>query len=151
MAYITIDKYDISVYNLYAVRTRMIEQINKQFNLGDAASIPPQISIVDIYPKLTELDLLLGVVPLNTPWAYFYPPKNFGDSRRSFLSFSRIVPTLGSIEKQASDNEKLKSVKCSSPNEEKEKQVLLGCFDQISKINSWMGFIIGRVGQFLQG
>lgn len=151
MSYITIDKYDISVYNLYAIRTRMIEQINKQFNIRDAASIPPQISMVDIYPKMTELDLLMGVVALNTPWAYFYPPQKFGDLRRSFLSFSRIVPTLGTLEKHAEDTEFLQSIECSTPDEEKEKQALLGCFAQIGKINDWMGFIIGRVGQFLQG
>lgn len=147
----TIDKLDISVYNLYAIRTRMIEQINQQLSLDKAASIPPQTMIVDIYPKLTELDLLLGIVPLNTPWAYFYPPQKFGFARRSTFAFFRVAPSLGSIEDQANDAQTLESVECRTPEEEKEKEAIRGCFKQLEQINRWLGYIIGRVGQFLQG
>ena len=147
----TIDKLDISVYNLYAIRTRMIEQINQDMQLDKASSIPPQIQVLDFYPKLTELDLLLGVVPLHTPWAYFYPPKKFRLMRRSPFSFFRVAPSMGSLEEQEVSARHLESVECKTAEEETEKQAIKGCFKQMEQINRWLGHIIGRVGQFLQG
>ena len=147
----TIDNLELEVYNTYAIRTRVIEQINAQLRLDQAASIPPQISLVDFYPKLTELDLLLGVVPMATPWAYFFPPKTFDRIRRSPFSFFRVVPSIGSLQEQESDFEELAQTATASPDEEKEKAALTRCFHQMDKINSMMSFIIGRVGQFLQG
>ena len=35
--------------------------------------------------------------------------------------------------------------------EEEEKATLQKCFKQVDKLNSWLGFIVGRIGQFLQG
>lgn len=147
----TIDKLDISVYNLYAMRTRMIEQINQQMHLQEAASIPPQTHILSTQVQLTELDLLLGVVPLATPWAYFFPPKAFGSVRRSPFSFSRIAPSLKDTGEQGEAYAVLMEVSCDTPEEEKEKRLIAACFKEISKLNTWLGFIIGRIGQFLQG
>lgn len=147
----TIDKLDMSVYNLYAIRTRMFEQINAQLSFDKAASIPPQTAVLDIYPKMTELDILMGVVPLFTPWAYFYPPKNFFYQRRSPFAFWRVAPSFGSLKEQEEDEAKLASISCTSPEEETEKAAIAGCLKQVDKINGWLSFIIGRVGQFLQG
>jgi Family of unknown function (DUF5399) len=147
----TIDKLDISVYNLYAIRTKMIEQINTQYRLDQASTIPGQVSIVDAFPKLTELDLLLGIVPLATPWAYFYPPKAMRFARRSSFAFFRVAPTLGSLKDQEEDFQTLTGVECNTPEEQKEKEAISGCFSQLDQINGWLGFIMGRVGQFLQG
>ena len=147
----TIDKLDMSVYNLYAIRTKMFEQINQQLSLDKAAAIPPQTAVLNIFPKMTELDILLGIVPLFTPWAYFYPPKNFYYQRRSPFAFYRVAPTLGSIKEQEEDEAKLAAVPCSSPEEEAEKAAITSCLKQVDKINGWLSFIIGRVGQFLQG
>jgi hypothetical protein len=147
----TIDKLDIGIYVQYARRTQLIEQINQQFHLGEAASIPPQIQMVDFYPKLTELDILLGIVPMHTPWAHFFPPKRFSLQRRSPFSFSRVIPSLGSQEKQEENENKVASLACTGSDEEKEKKTIIACFKQISTLNEWLGFIVGRVGQFLQG
>jgi hypothetical protein len=147
----TIDKLDLSVYNLYAIRTRMVEQINQQFRLDKASSIPPQTQVMDIYPKLTELDILLGIVPLHTPWAYFLPPKDFRNIRRSPFAFFRVAPSLGSLEDQEKGEQLLDAVVCSTPEEQTEKTAIKNCFKQIDQINRWLGYIIGRVGQFLQG
>ena len=148
----TIDKLDISVYNLYAQRTKMIEQINQQYHLDEASTIPPQTHILNIDPKLSELDLLLGILPFHAPWAYFFPPKHFRTLRRSPFSFSRILPSLGSTKE---DEEELlallDSVECQTPEEKAEKMAIATCFKEIDKINKWLGFIVGRVGQFLQG
>ena len=146
----TIDKLDISVYNLYAMRTMMIEQTNQQFRLDQAASIPPHIQVLDIYPKLTELDILLGIVPLNTPWAYFFPPPRFRFIRRSPFSY-RVIPSLGSYNNQEEEEQKLENISCNTPEEAQEKEALKACFREIGKLNNWLSFIVGRVGQFLQG
>jgi hypothetical protein len=147
----TIDKLDIGIYIQYARRTQMIEQINQQFHLEAAATIQPQIQMMDYYPKLTELDILLGIVPMATPWAHFFPPAKFGVQRKPVFSFSRVVPSLGDQQKQEEDLAKLLNVPCKTPEEEQEKKALSDCFKQIDTINQWLGFIVGRVGQFLQG
>jgi hypothetical protein len=147
----TIDNLDISVYRLYAQRTKAIEETNNQFRLQEAASIPPQTLIVDAIPKLTELDILLGVVPYHTPWAFFFPPKTFDRTRRSSFSFSRVVPSLGTPEEQAEDERIVASTKCKTNEELEEQQMLARCFKQINKLNDMLGHIIGRIGQFLQG
>ena len=147
----TIDKLDLSVYNLYAIRTKMVEQINQQMQFDKASSIPPQTKVIDSYPKLTELDILLGIVPLNTPWAYFFPPKQFHLIRRSPFAFFRVAPSLGSLEDQEKGEALLDSIDCTSPEELTEKAAIKSCFKQIGQINRWLGYIIGRVGQFLQG
>ncbi len=147
----TIDKLDLSVYNLYAIRTKMIEQINQQMRFDQASSIPPQTHVVDTYPKLTELDLLLGIVPLHTPWAYFYPPLKYGTTRRSPFAFYRVAPSMGSLEDQEKEEHLLDSIECRTPEEENEKSAIKNCFKQIGQINRWLGYIVGRVGQFLQG
>jgi Family of unknown function (DUF5399) len=147
----TIDKLDMSVYNLYAIRTKMIEQTNAQFQLDKAGSIPPQTSIIDYNPKMNELDILLGVVAMFTPWAYFYPPKNFRYQRRSPFAFHRVAPSLGSYKDQEALEEKLALIECSTPEEVSEKAAITGCLKQVDKLNEWLGFIVGRIGQFLQG
>lgn len=148
----TIDKLDIGIYIQYARRTQLIEQIKNQYHLEDASSIPPQLQVLDFYPKLSEMELLLGVVPVRAPWAYFFPPPRFRDQRRSPFTFSRIGPILNSSDKEEENPEqKLDRVKCQTEEEEKEKKVLKHCFAQIDKINNWLSFIVGRVGQFLQG
>lgn len=147
----TIDNLDLNVYNLYAIRTRMIEQINQQMRLDQASSIPPQIQVLNAYPTLTEIDLLLGITPLNAPWAYFYPPTRFLSKRQSPFGFSRILPTLGSQEDQDEDEEKARNAKCETEEEEEERKAIIGCFARITKINQWLSHIVGRMGQFLQG
>lgn len=147
----TIDNLDLSIYNLYALRTRMIEQTNTQLRLDQAGSIPPQIQILDSFPKPTEIDLLLGVVPLLTPWAYFFPPSAFRKRRRSPFGFARILPSLGDQEEQEKAEYAVALTECHTPEEEQEKQILSSCFVQITKINSWLSHIVGRIGMLLQG
>jgi len=147
----TIDQLDISIYNMYAIRTRMLENFNQKVRLREDYTIPPQTMMVDTFPKLSELDILLGVAPVVTPWAYFYPPKRFRFIRRSPFAFFRVAPSLGSLEQHPEDEAKVAQVECHSPEEENERDAILGCLAQIEKINDWLSFIIGRVGQFLQG
>jgi len=147
----TIDKLDIGVYIQYARRTQMVEQINQQFRLKEADSIPPQLQLIDIYPKLAEIDILLGVIPVTTPWAYFFAPKNFDEMRRSAFTFSRVVPSVNPLDDAETDEERLEKEQCGSKEEEDEKKILSNCLSQVKKINNWLGFVIGRMGQFLQG
>lgn len=147
----TIDKLDIGIYIQYAKRTAMIEQTNQLYHLDEAGSIPPQISVLDVYPKLTEMDLLLGVRQIQNPWAFFFPPPRFTFQRRSPFGFFRVAPSLGSFEEEEEDEQELDQIICENEEDEKEKKKLKNCFEQIKKINNWISFIVGRVGQFLQG
>lgn len=147
----TIDQLDLSVYSNYALRITLIEQINSQLRLSEASSIPPQLSVVDIYPKLTELDLVLGVIPLATPWAYFYPPQHFRDLRRNPFAFFRIAPTFGSLDKQDEEEAEVEAIEVDNPEDVKNKAAIKGCLKQMRKINEMINYIVGRVGQFLQG
>lgn len=147
----TIDQLDISIYNLYAIRTRMMEQFSTQIRIAEDHTIPPQTQMVNILPKLTELDILLGVIPVVTPWAYFFPPQRYRFIRRSPFAFHRVAPSLGSLDQHVHDEAKIAQVECHTAEEKQEKETILNCLSQIDKINEWIGFIIGRVGQFLQG
>ena len=146
----TIDNLDLSIYNLYAMRTKMIEGINQQLRLDQAASIPPQTAVLDIWPKLTEIDLLLGIVPTGTPWAYFYPPQKFRDIRRSPFAFHRIGP-YDDEDQQEERERNIEELEVDSDEEKEKKTKILACLKELKKINSWLGFVVGRVGQFLQG
>ncbi len=148
---VTIDKLDISVYNLYAMRTRMIEQMNDELRLTQATSIPAQTQYTSTVAQLSEMDLLLGMIPYTTPWAYFFPPKNFKARRRSPFSFSRVVSSLKSTEEGGEEYNSLFAVPCETDEEKKERATIATCFKEVSKLNNWLGFIVGRIGQFLQG
>jgi hypothetical protein len=147
----TIDKLDIGIHIQYARRTEFVERINAQYRLHEASSIPSQLQVVDLYPRMSELDILMGVIPRLAPWALFLPPDKFNLQRHSPFAFFRVAPMLGSLDKHDSDVAKLKRTKCKSKKKKKEKKTLLALFETVEEINDLIGFVIGRVGQFLQG
>ncbi len=156
MPAVTIDKFDIGIYIQYARRTQLIEQVMSQYHMRDATGVPAQALIVNLYPKLAELDLLLGIATLSSPWAYFYAPRSYSSQRRSPFSFHRIIPFMGEREQgqdeeQKKDEEIIEEMECRTPEEEHERTVLKACFHQIEEINSLLRYIGGRIGQFLQG
>ena len=151
MPAVTIDKFDIGIYIQYARRTELIEQVRQQYHMPEAQGVPAQTLIVDIYPKLSELDLLMGVATIRAPWAYFFPPKRYPAQRRSPFAFHRIIPIFGSDEGQEKEEEKLNDIECETEEEEAEKSLIKACFKQIGEINELMRYIGGRIGQFLQG
>jgi len=147
----TIDRLDIGIYVQYARRMQLLEQIQKQYHLKEAASVPAQALIIDLYPKLSELDLLLGVGTTRAPWAYFYPPEEFGFQRHSPFAFHRIIPILGDADAEDEEEKKLDDVECDDEEEEQEKSVIKGCLKKIRDLNQMVRYIGGRIGQFLQG
>ena len=154
MPAVTIDKFDIGIYIQYARRTQLMEQVMSQYHLREATGVPAQALIVDLYPKLAELDLLLGIATLSSPWAYFYAPRSYGSQRRSPFTFHRIIPFMGERnqeDEQKKDEEIIEEMECRTPEEERERKVLKACFQQIEEINSLLRYIGGRIGQFLQG
>jgi len=144
----TIDKLDIGVYIQYARRTQFVEEVNRQYHLDEASTMTHPLATAEA-PKLSELDLLLGVTLSYAPWAYFFPPKQFKFSKRSPFTKSKISPSIGSEEDE--DEEILDVIQTHSQEEEEEKAVLKECLKQLRTINEWLGYIIGRVGQLLQG
>lgn len=147
----TIDKLDVGIYVQYAQRTQLLEQMNDEYHLDQASGIPAQLMMVDISPKLSEMDILLGIVPVQNPWAFFFPPPKYRFQRRSAFGFFRVAPSLGSFEEEDEDEQELDDTVCETLEEEEEKAAIKGCFQQIKKINQWLSFIVGRIGQFLQG
>lgn len=147
----TIDQLDISVYSNYALRVTLIEQINTQLRIKEDASIAPQLQMVDISPKMTELDLVLGIIPLATPWASFLPPPNFRSLRRSPFAFYRVAPSFGPFNQEEEEEKKLDEIECETSQDDEEKAILKNCLAQMHKINDMINYIMGRIGQFLQG
>lgn len=167
----TIDNIDIQYYFQYARRVQTVEETTRTFQLDQARSIPPQTQIVDLHPKLHEIESLFGFRRSTQPWARFVHPENFTEQRRSTFAFDRICPSLGSQEQQKTYFERLKTFSLRDQDSEegekegerdpqkkkgliklkKEKQILLRCFDQIDQINKMINFVVSRVGQFLRG
>lgn len=147
----TIDQLDIKVYVDYARFTRSVELTEKTFHLGEAGFIPPQTAVPEYKPTLTEMELLLGIMPRYTPWAVFFPYSKFKFHRRPAFNKFRTATSMGSLEKQEADYAKLSSIKPDDEEEEKEKEILCECFEEIEEINGWISYIVGRMGQYLQG
>ena len=148
---VTIDRLDIGIYVQYARRMQLIEQIQKQYHLKEASSVPAQALIIDVYPKLSELDLLLGVGTTLAPWAFFFAPDKFKYQRRAPFAFHRIIPIFGEADAEEEEEKKLNNIECDSEEEEREKTVIRGCIKKIRELNEMMRYIGGRIGQFLQG
>ena len=137
----TIDKLDFKVYVDYARRTRLIELVNKDYGLGQSQGIGAQIEVVDIHPRVLELDLLIGLMRQYAPWASFWPPKKFQEQRRPVFMRHRIAPSLGTFSKQDADYETVLNFSPETKEQETEQRILCTCFQQIHTINGWK---IGR-------
>lgn len=151
--YSTIDNLDISVYNMYAIRSRMVEQIQREFHLEDAAAVSSQLQMITTQAQLLEMDQLFGLlspVTSSLPWAYFFPPNFYFAQRFSPFTFAQIAPSLKQEGKEE-DEDELADTHCTTDEEKEEKNAILGCLKTIRKLNGWLGFVRGRVGQFLQG
>lgn len=147
----TIDQLDMAVYSNYAMRITLLEQVNSQLRLQEASSIPAQIRMVDIYPRMSEWDLVLGIAHQALPWAYFYPPKSFRGLRRNPFTSYRICPSFGSLQDHAQDEQLLESIPCNTPEDEAQKGIIRACLKQMGNFNYMINYIMGKVGQFLQG
>lgn len=150
MPAVTIDRLDIGIYVQYAKRTQLVEQVQQQYSLKEATSIPAQALIIDLYPKLSELDLLLGVGTTLAPWAYFFAPKTYSQQRQSIFAFHRVLPSFEEEDTEEKEKE-LFEMECEDEEDEKEKGIILKCIKKIKELNSLMKYIGGRIGQFLQG
>ncbi len=167
---VTIDRIDISHYFQYARRVASVEYTYKLFHLDQVNSIPAHASVVDVSPKLDDMEELFGFRQSTQPWAAFTEPDDFATQRRSTFAFDRVCPTLGTMEKQLADLQRLQNFivekdregkKQGQGQEEKsegfsphdtkaEKKLLCNCLEEVEKLNQLIGFIISRVGQFLQ-
>jgi len=147
----TIDRLDIGIYVQYARRMQLLEQIQQQYHLKEAGNVPAQALIIDLYPKLSELDLLLGIGTTIAPWALFMAPEDFTFQRRSPFAFHRLIPIFGEADAEEKEEKKLDDIECENEEEEQEKSAIRGCLKKIKDLNSMLRYIGGRIGQFLQG
>lgn len=145
----TVDNLGVGLHLAYAKRVQFVEDVKRQYHLDDAASVKAHASVQYLQPQLSELDILLGVTKSYAPWAYFLPPRMFTLQRKTPFTFSRVTPSVGSEEDE--DLELLESIQPNNDEEKYEKEVLKNCINRIKTINEWLGYIVGRIGQLLQG
>jgi len=149
--YTTIDKLDISVYNMYALRTRMVEDIKREFHLEEARAVSSQTQISITQAQVREMDRLMGLTSTSVttmPWAFFFPPDFFYQARFTPFTFAYIAPGLK--KKNEEDEDEIEGMACDDEEGKEEKKAILGCLKVIRKLNQWLGFVRGRMGQFLQ-
>lgn len=146
---ITTSDIPLGWHDLYARRIQLIESYYNQYPVSQAERVPAHTAVDNVRPQLTNIDLLLGVSTNPPPWALMRAPDY--DPRQPYVSFYRIAPALGTIEQQANATERLQAIECVTAQDTLDKNTILGGLAAINKINDWKGYIIGRVGQFLQG
>ncbi|MGM0439918.1 MAG: DUF5399 family protein [Chlamydiota bacterium] len=147
----TVFDLDFNANIEYARRTSLVESVNQQFRFSEAHSVPAQIQIVDAYPRLLEMEALLGMIRYHAPWAMFMPPRKFYEQRRPSFTSYRVVPSLGSLEKQAADYAKITGYPAKTPKTKLEMRAIASCLEMVDQINEWISHVVGRIGQFLQG
>jgi hypothetical protein len=147
----TIDRLDIAVNFQYARRIEFVEAIQKELHLERSTAVSDQALVVDLFPKRSEVELLLGLTQTRAPWAYFYAPPSFQTQRQSTFAFFRIAPTMGSLAKQEADAKKVATTQVHSKEEVEEQGVLGQFFSSVNDINEMIGFVTGRIGEFLKG
>lgn len=148
----TIDKLSLDIYRDYAMRITLTQETNTQLRLEEASSIPAQLKMVDIFPRLSEFDLVLGLAHRALPWAYFYPPKSFKSGlRRNPFAFYRVCPSFGSLQEQEEVTAYLEKLPCKTPEQEAQKGVLMNFLKGMNRLNRMIGEVMGNVGRFLQG
>jgi hypothetical protein len=147
----TIDRLDIAVNYQYARRIEFVETIWKELHLERSTAVSDDALVVDLLPKRSEVELLLGVIETRAPWAYFYAPPSFQTQRQSTFAFFRIAPTMGSLAQQAADAAKVATTQVHSREEVEEQSALAQFFSSVNDINQMIGFVTGRIGEFLKG
>lgn len=147
----TIDKLGLDVYRDYAMRITLTQETNNQLRINEASNIPGQLQMVDISARLSEFDLVLGITSQALPWAYFYPPKNFSGLRRNPFAFFRVCPSFGSLADQERIEEEIENIPCKTPEDEAQKEKIKACMKKMGWINYMINYVMGKVGQFLQG
>lgn len=147
----TIDKLGLDVYRDYAMRITLTQETNNQLRINEASTIPGQLQMVDISARLSEFDLVLGLAHKSMPWAYFDPPKNWGGLRRNPFAFFRVCPSFGSLADQERIEQEIENIPCKTPEDEAQKEKIKACMKKMGWINYMINYVMGKVGQFLQG
>lgn len=147
----TIDKLGLDVYRDYAMRITLTQETNNQLRINEASTIPGQLQMVDISARFSEFDLILGRAQKPQQWAYFEEPKNWGGLRRNPFAFFRVCPSFGSLAEQEQMEETLENVPCKTPEDEAQKEKIKSCMKKMGWINYMINYVMGKVGQFLQG
>ncbi len=105
---------------------------------------------MDFHQKPAEIDLLLVFAAGNDTLGNLFATQVVPGTPSLSLYCGACGTTLGSQQDQDEREERIASTVCESAEEEREKSVLLACFEMITRINDWLGHIVSRIGQFLQ-
>ncbi len=159
---LVLSKLPLQTYIQYAKRTQYIEALNRVYRFNEAATVPRQVEVNDVFPREQDIDILLGVIRANRPWASFMPPPRFDQGslsgtlrtlyqREPSFNRYRAAPKLGSLEKQEADYHRVLNYPETSPSARREKKALKRLFEHLEDVNGMVSYVTGRIGQFLQG
>lgn len=162
----TVDNIGVDVSVTYAQNQ---SKLDAKFLEGyRKVPIQTEVSVTTPYTP-SEIELLFGIQQRNAPWAIFFSPPNYSAYRKLLFSH-QIIPSLGSLEKQQVENEKIslldlvkerkKKKKKTVPGwreeeeekeEEKERSTLKKLLEYIAKLDKELAFINSRRSQYHKG
>jgi len=175
----TIDKIDGEWYQEYARAVQEMETTFKNLRIGslqEARVVQPHTWVESLDIKVPLVDLLLGLYsPDRKTIAFFTKP--FSTQRRSPFGYFLIAPSLGTLEQQEEDAEKIRRVRImdeeregeSGEEEESEdkgkqsaatnksriekrrKSALEEMYELLQDLNGWLLEIKGKQAQYQKG
>lgn len=153
---ITIDRLRMDAHTDYANRIEAYREVAIQFPPGQLASLSGQVSMDTVTPQPTNLELLLGNVAVNTPWAIFLAPGDLNKEkkrvqRRMPFGVSTLLPVLGSSEDCTLLQERVLGHACSTQEEERERHSLDNFFGMLQKLNTMAGDVFNSIHRFIHG
>jgi len=154
---VEIYSYDSTTHERFARDQQEIAAFRMQYHVppGGARFIANQAQVLDFIPKYPAVSLLFQTHQRKT-WARFAIPQNF-HKQRFWSSF--VAPSLGNIQKQTADMQRLEAFLHKKEREDKgedgemkEEGELLVHFLKTGVIetNEMIEYIIGRMHQFIQ-
>lgn len=164
----TIDSLDNEWYRKHARAVKDLEDTYKNFlrvaNLDQAHSVQPHTWVESLENQIPLVDLLMGIyAPERKTIAFFTRP--FSTQRRSPIGLFLLAPTLGSIEKQLADADRVRDLPVAYYDdddddkeetakerlEKRRKNAIAKMYDMLGTLNSWLLEIKGRQSQYQKG
>ena len=145
----TIDNLGLDLSVKYAQN----EQLYDDSLIKESNIIPKLTQLSVIVPHVSsEIDELFDYDNKNQTWADFVPPPNYVYAKTNLFSHN-IAPSLGPIEIQEEEKEKINKLQTQnlSANDEKEIDALLNFFDIFEKLNQDLSSINSKRSQYHKG
>lgn len=146
----TIDKLGIGIHEHYVRQKSLQEQFETQYHVREAAGIHGQIRVISVSPQSSATDLLLGARSVGSRWATFPELEGYYTRNYSPFVFSTVAPGLRLATEEGIE-QRFRTIVCTTPQEQAEKEILHDVAKCIGELREMQEFIVGQLGQFLQG